>query len=71
MPPMKTQRDRPAGTIDQDGNVWVLGGQNLDDTGLATTEIYDYQPKGEGKWRKGPNLPKGLPGGLDSHCIVR
>jgi hypothetical protein len=68
---MSKERDRPAATINQDGNIWVTGGQNHKDTGLRTTEVYDYQPKGTGKWRKGPKLPRGLPGGLDSHCVVR
>jgi N-acetylneuraminic acid mutarotase len=69
--PMKTARDRAAATIDQDGNIWVIGGQNAETEGLTTTEIYDYQTKGTGKWREGPEIPNDLPGGLDSHCVVR
>ena len=68
---MNVARDRAAATIDQDGNMWVIGGQNHQDDGLTSTEVYDYQPKGTGKWRKGPRIPIDLPGGLDSHCVVR
>ena len=68
---MKKTRNRAASTIDQDGNMWVIGGENHNDAGLRSTEVYDYQPKGTGKWRKGPKIPRDLPGGLDSHCIVR
>ena len=71
MPPMKIKRDRSASSLTRDGNIWIIGGRNDVEDGLTTTEIYDYRRKGTGKWKKGPNLPKDLPGGLESHCAVR
>ena len=51
--------------------MWVIGGTGEDDNGLRSTEIYEYQPKGKGRWKMGPNIPKELVGGLESHCSVR
>ena len=69
--PMKLQRDRAASSLTKNGNIWIIGGSNEMEEGLTSTEMYDYKPKGNGKWRKGPNIPKDLPGGLESHCAVR
>ena len=68
---MKVKRDRSSSSLTQDGNFWIIGGRNEQDEGLTSTEIYEYKPKGKGKWRKGPNIPRDLPGGLESHCSVR
>ena len=68
---MKIKRDRSTSSITQDGNFWIIGGRNEEDEGLTSTEIYEYKPKGKGKWRKGPKIPRDLPGGLESHCSVR
>ena len=68
---MNTERDRAAAVINNQGNMWVIGGTNEDNMGLRSTEIYEYLPKGNGKWKKGPDLPPGLEGGLESHCAVR
>ena len=68
---MKLQRDRAGSSLTKNGNIWIIGGRNEMEEGLTSTEIYDYRPKGNGKWRKGPNIPKDLPGGLESHCAVR
>ena len=71
MPPMNTKRSRAAAVINDQGNMWVIGGTNGEVDGLNSTEIYEYIPKGKGKWKKGPDLPPGLEGGLESHCAVR
>ena len=68
---MKLQRDRAASSLTKNGNIWIIAGSNEMEEGLTSTEMYDYRPKGNGKWRKGPNIPKDLPGGLESHCAVR
>ena len=68
---MSTERYYPSSVINQDGNIWVIGGTGKDDNGLRSTEIYEYQPKGKGRWKMGPNIPKELVGGLESHCSVR
>ena len=70
---MKRRRDRAAGVLNRDGNLWVLGGRDDEEgeEGLSSSEVYEYQSKGNGKWKKGPKLPKDLPGGLESHCAVR
>ena len=51
--------------------MWVIGGTNEDVEGIKSTEIYEYQPGGKGRWKKGPDLPASLLGGLESHCAVR
>ena len=70
---MKRRRDRAAGVLNRDGNLWVIGGRDDEEgeEGLSSSEVYEYQSKGNGKWKKGPKLPKDLPGGLESHCAVR
>ena len=69
--PMKVKRDRPASSLTKGGNIWIIGGRNEKEEGLTSTETYYYKPKGKGKWRKGPDIPKDLAGGLESHCAVR
>jgi hypothetical protein len=52
--------------------MWVIGGDGeTNDQALRSTEIYEYKPKGKGRWKTGPNIPNDLVGGLESHCTVR
>lgn len=68
---MSTNRYYASSVINQDKNMWVIGGAGKNDEALRSTEIYDYKPNGKGRWKAGPNLPSDLVGGLESHCSVR
>ena len=61
---------RAAAVMNEEGNMWVIGGTS-DDSGLNGTEVYHDGSNGTGKWTQGPMLPVGLRGGIESHCTVR
>lgn len=69
--PMEQQRVYASSVLDQEGNMWVTGG-NYENNASDSTEVYEYKPKGAGKWRKGYPLPKSYRNtGIESHCTVR
>ena len=69
--PMNHKRYYASSVLDENGNIWVMGG-TAEDAASDTTEIYEYKPKGHGVWRKGPQLPGDYRDtGIESHCTVR
>ena len=68
---MAHARSYASAVLNQDGNLWILGG-TAEDQASDTTEVYEYAPRGEGIWRKGPQLPPDYRDtGIESHCTVR
>lgn len=68
---MIEKRHGAASVIDENGNLWVLGG-TYDSKSADSTEIYDYKSNGRGTWKQSYPLPGVLRDtGLDSHCAVR
>ena len=55
-------------SLDEDGNLWVMGGTH-ESTASLTTEVYIYE---ENRWTRGYELPASLRDtGIESHCTVR
>ena len=68
---MAHARSYASAVLNEDGNIWILGG-TAEDQASDTTEVYEYAPRGEGRWRKGPQLPPDYRDtGIESHCTVR
>ena len=68
---MAHKRFYASSVLNKDGNLWVLGG-TAQDKASDTSEVYEYKPRGEGTWRKGPPLPADYRDtGIESHCTVR
>ena len=68
---MAHARSYASAVLNEDGNLWILGG-TAEDQASDTTEVYEYAPRGEGIWRKGPQLPPDYRDtGIESHCTVR
>ena len=69
---MLEKRYYSSSVLDQNGNLWVLGGTH-NSTNSDSTEVYEYKPAPKmGKWRKGYPLPTELRDtGLESQCAVR
>ena len=68
---MAKNRSRSTSVLDEEGNMWVMGG-TYEDGASDSTEVYVYQPKGTGYWRKGKPLPPDYRDtGIESHCTVR
>ena len=66
--PMAEQRLYAKASLDEDGNLWVVGGTH-ENTVSLTTEVYLYEEK---RWTRGYELPQSLRDtGIESHCIVR
>ena len=71
MQPMTQKRSYGSAALDQDGNLWMIGGSSDKDEDMST-EIYKYKPKGKGGWKKGPTFPMGYGfSGIDSQCTVK
>lgn len=68
MADMLEKRHQASSVLDENGNIWILGG--VDGSSAAdSTELYDYRRR---RWRKGKPLPSELrDSGLSSHCTVR
>ncbi len=70
-PPMLEKRYRGESVLDLKGDLWVLGG-TYDSTSSDSTEIYEFDYQGQGKWINGQPLPGILRDtGLESFCAVR
>ncbi len=68
---MTQKRYYSSSVLNEDGDMWVLGGI-ASDIASDTTEVYAYKPNGEGVWKKGPPLPPDYKDtGIESHCTVR
>ena len=72
MTSMKHKRYLAAAVLDNDDNMWVLGG-TANSKPAEGTEIFRYQPPPRtSRWRRGRPLPEDLrDSGLQSHCAVR
>ena len=70
---MAHARSFASAVLNEDGNLWILGGADANqDKASDTTEVYEYAPRGEGRWRQGPQLPPDYRDtGIESHCTVR
>ena len=69
--PMSQKRFYASSVLDENGDIWVLGG-TAENNQSDSTEVYVYKPKGEGSWRKGVPLPQDFRDtGIESHCTVR
>ena len=73
IPGMKHTRFYASSVLNEDGDMWVIGGAAPgSDNASDTTEVYTYLPRGKGKWRTGPALPPAYRDtGIESHCTVR
>ena len=73
---MTEPRQNSASTLDENGNMWVIGGlasndKNQTDNSIST-EVYEYRIEGTGVWKKGYELPSILRDtGIQSHCVVK
>ena len=68
---MDQRRYRASAVLNENGDMWVIGGVSLNSSS-DSTEVYEYLPKGEGKWRKGTPLPPAFRDtGIESHCTIR
>ena len=69
---MTHARSYASAVLNENGDIWILGG-TAEDQASDSTEVYEYAPRGEGRWRKGPQLPAYYRGdiGIESHCTVR
>ena len=68
---MVERRYRASSVLNQNGDMWVLGGVS-GNSSLDYTEVYEYLPKGKGRWRTGAPLPPAYrDSGLESHCTIR
>ena len=76
MQEMNEKRYLAASVLDEDDNMWVLGGYEDTDpsevTTSKTTEVFQYSPPPrQGRWRRGSPLPSSLRDtGLESHCAL-
>ncbi len=72
IPSMNDKRHYAASVLDQNGNLWVIGGHH-DSQAAGSTEVYEYKaPPREGRWRRGYPLPSELRDtGLSDHCAVK
>eukprot|EP00095_Tigriopus_kingsejongensis_P000444 maker-scaffold492_size156171-snap-gene-0.17 protein:Tk00444 transcript:maker-scaffold492_size156171-snap-gene-0.17-mRNA-1 annotation:"AT19278p" len=68
LPSMLEKRYLAGSSLDERGDLWVLGGSN--GAGAAdSTEIFDFKSK---TWKRGKPLPSYYrDSGLNSHCVVR
>lgn len=57
MAPMTYKRNSAAAVLDEDDNMWVLGGSSTSDKAAPSTEIYQYRSK---RWRRGRPMPSSL-----------
>ncbi len=65
---MHHKRHRAASVLDEDGNMWVLGGIDGSDS-ADSTEVFDFASR---RWTRGYPMPSELrDSGLSSHCAVR
>ncbi len=68
MEPMQEARHYAASVLNENGDLWVLGGVNGSNA-ADSTEIYEFDYS---RWRKGRPLPSGLrDSGVAYHCAVR
>ena len=68
---MTQKRSYGSASLNQDGNLWMIGGSSDKEDGIST-EIYGYKPKGNGRWKKGPTFPRNYGySGIDSQCTVK
>ena len=70
---MTNKRNFATSVLDENGDIWVLGG-TANSSAADSTEIYNYKTPdlGSGRWRKGFPLPAALRDtGLQSHCSVK
>ena len=52
------------------GNLWVIGGSDGSNHSKIT-EVYEYEPNGQGKWKNDLLLPIELQkSGISSHCTI-
>ncbi len=72
MPKMTQKRYRAATVLNEDGDMWVLGG-TYDSTASEATEVFRYQARtNSGSWTRGRPLPDDLrDSGIESHCVVQ
>ncbi len=64
---MKYKRNRAAAVLNEEGDLWVIGGINGSDSAYST-EIFDFRRR---RWREGTPLPNGLhQSGISSHCAI-
>ena len=73
LPDMSNKRNFATSVLDENGDIWVLGG-TANSSAADSTEIYNYKTPdlGSGRWRKGFPLPAALrETGLQSHCSVK
>ena len=68
---MTYARSYASAVLNENDDIWILGG-TAEDQASDSTEVYEYAPRGEGRWKKGPQLPKDYENiGIESHCTVR
>ena len=66
--PLDEPRKSPTSSLDEDGNLWVMGGTTGGSSAI-TTEVYIYERQ---TWTRGYDLPPALRDtGIESHCTVR
>ncbi len=64
---MLHKRNRATSVLNEDGDLWVIGGIDGSDSAFST-EIFDFKTR---KWREGTPLPLDLQeSGISSHCTV-
>ena len=67
--PMQQPRFRASSTLNNNGDLWVLGGTHDVSSNPLTTEVYLSNQK---RWNIGNPLPPALRDtGIDSQCTVR
>ena len=69
MKDMREERYYATTVLNDDGNMWVMGGYAGNNPKKAT-EIFKYKaPPRKGRWKKGKPLPADLrDSGIESHC---
>jgi len=68
IPPMTLKRHYAASVLDENGDMWVLGGFDGPQS-AGTTEIFQFSSR---RWRRGRPLPSELrDSGISSQCAVR
>ena len=70
---MNNARFLASSVLTKEGDMWVMGGSsNREGVDSDSTEVYQYEANGKGRWTKGPPLPGDYRDtGIESHCTVR